>query len=111
MLAREKIEVINLTSFPSHDEFNHGKFAEDPKVVELIGSTLASGQTLTDSRRGIWREDHANDRRGRRIRWPCCRLVVSAPVAIIDPDTAEHYDDQIDQFTQSIHNIGPHEEH
>ncbi len=111
MLAREKIEVINLTSFPSHDEFNHGKFAEDPKVVELIGSTLASGQTLTDSRVGFGEKIMQTTAGAAASVGHAAGLVVSAPVAIIDPDTAEHYDDQVDQFTQSIRNIGPHEEH
>ena len=34
-------------------------------------------------------------------------LVVSAPVALVDPETRNHYGDQIDQFTQSVHQIGP----
>ena len=31
MLEQEHLSVINMTSFPSHDFFNHGKFAEDPR--------------------------------------------------------------------------------
>jgi esterase/lipase superfamily enzyme len=31
MLERENITVINLTNFPSHDEFNHGKFRKIQK--------------------------------------------------------------------------------
>ena len=53
MLERENITVINLTAFPSHDSFNHGKFAEDPKVVELIGRSLANGQALSTSQVGF----------------------------------------------------------
>jgi hypothetical protein len=34
-------------------------------------------------------------------------LVISAPIAIVDPETRDHYGDQIDQFTQSVHQIGP----
>jgi esterase/lipase superfamily enzyme len=43
MIEQEQLSVINMTHMPSHDFFNHGKFAEDPKVVELIAA---------DSRRG-----------------------------------------------------------
>src|SRR5208282_6691192 len=42
-----------MTNFPSHDFFNHAKFAEDPRVVELIGRRLAAGQVLTDRRVGL----------------------------------------------------------
>ena len=53
MLDREDITVINLTHLPSHNSFNHGKFAEDPKVVELIGRSLANGQALSQSQVGF----------------------------------------------------------
>src|SRR5271165_7276848 len=53
MLEQEHLSVINMTNFPSHDFFNHGKFAEDPRVVALIGRRLAAGQTLTDRRVGL----------------------------------------------------------
>ena len=44
MLEHEQISVVNMTHLPSHDFFNHGKFAEDPRVVELIGRSLARGR-------------------------------------------------------------------
>jgi esterase/lipase superfamily enzyme len=66
MLERENITVINLTKLPSHDEFNHGKFAEDPKVVELIGRSLASGQALTTRR--LRPENHADHGERRNLR-------------------------------------------
>ena len=53
MIEQEQLSVINMTRMPSHDFFNHGKFAEDPKVVELIGRRLAEGQVLTDRRVGL----------------------------------------------------------
>ena len=33
----------------SGDGLNHGKFAESPEIVQLIGQRLMTGQTLTDS--------------------------------------------------------------
>ena len=36
MIEQEQLSVINMTRFPSRDFFNHGKYAEDPRVVELI---------------------------------------------------------------------------
>jgi hypothetical protein len=34
-------------------------------------------------------------------------LVVSAPVAIIDPETREHFGDQVDQLADTVTKIGP----
>jgi esterase/lipase superfamily enzyme len=107
MLARENINVINLTAFPSHDEFNHGKFAEDPKVVELIGRSLASGQVLTDSHVGFGEKIMQTTASAASSVGHAAGLVISAPVAIIDPDTRDHFGDQVEQVGQSISQIGP----
>ncbi len=48
-LERAGITVIDLTKVKSGDRLNHGKFAESPEVVQLIGQRLVTGQTLTDS--------------------------------------------------------------
>jgi esterase/lipase superfamily enzyme len=52
-LAREGIDVINLSGVTSPDELNHGTFAQNPRVVELIGRSIESGQALTDSQVGV----------------------------------------------------------
>ncbi|MBD9373532.1 alpha/beta hydrolase [Rhizobium sp. ARZ01] len=43
------ITVVDLTKVKSEDSLNHGKFAESPEIVKLIGNRLVNGQTLTDS--------------------------------------------------------------
>ncbi|MER9401493.1 alpha/beta hydrolase [Mesorhizobium sp. M0615] len=47
------ITVIDLTNVKTDDRLNHSKFAESPEIVKLLGSQLASGQILTDSRVGL----------------------------------------------------------
>ncbi|MES0002326.1 alpha/beta hydrolase [Mesorhizobium sp. M0051] len=47
------ITVIDLTNVKTNDRLNHSKFAESPEIVKLLGTQLASGQTLTDSRVGL----------------------------------------------------------
>jgi len=111
MFDQEKITVLNLTSLPSHDDFNHGKFAQDPKVVELIGRSLASGQTLTDSRVGFGEKIMQTTASATTSVGHAAGLIVSAPVAIVDSETRDHYGDEIDQFSQSIHQIGPEQQH
>ncbi len=102
-LAREKIEVVNLTKLKSSDEFNHGKFAENPKAVEIIGRSLASGQTLTDSRVGLGERIMATTAGAATSIGHAAGLVVTAPLAVVDPLTREHYGDQVDAFSRSVH--------
>lgn len=47
------ITVVDLTKVKSTDRLNHGKFAESPEIVQLIGQRLVTGQTLTDSSIGV----------------------------------------------------------
>jgi esterase/lipase superfamily enzyme len=47
------ITVVDLTKVKSTDRLNHGKFAESPQIVQLIGQRLLTGQTLTDSDVGL----------------------------------------------------------
>jgi esterase/lipase superfamily enzyme len=48
-LEQAGITVIDLTKVKTEDRLHHGKFAESPEIVQLIGSRLIGGQTLTDS--------------------------------------------------------------
>jgi esterase/lipase superfamily enzyme len=49
-LERAGITAIDLTKVETEgDSLHHGKFAESPQIVQLIGQRLAKGQTLTDS--------------------------------------------------------------
>jgi esterase/lipase superfamily enzyme len=52
-LDRAGITAIDLTEVKSGDRLNHGKFAESPQIVQLIGQRLMTGQTLTDSKISI----------------------------------------------------------
>jgi esterase/lipase superfamily enzyme len=111
MLEQEQLSVIDMTHMPSHDEFNHGKFAEDPRVVELIGRSLAAGQTLTDSRVGFGEKIMQTTANAASSVGHAAGLVISAPIAIIDPETRDHFGDQIDQLTQSVQQIRPDQLH
>ncbi len=106
MFEKENISVLNLTHLPSHDQFNHGKFAEDPKVVELIGNSLASGQVLTDSRVGFGEKIMQSTASAATSVGHAAGLAVSAPVAIVDPETRDHLGDEVDLLSQSVHQIG-----
>ncbi len=106
MIEQEQLSVINMTRFPSHDFFNHGKFAEDPQVVELIGRRLATGQTLTDRRVGLGARIMQVTSGAAGSVGHAAGLAISAPVSVVDPETRDHFGDQIGQFNQSIRRVG-----
>jgi esterase/lipase superfamily enzyme len=111
MLEQEQISVVNMTRLPSHDFFNHGKFAEDPRVVELIGRSLATGQVLTDQRVGVGARIVQATAGAAGSVGNAAGLVISAPVAIVDPETRGQFGDQIDLFSQSVRQIGSFQAH
>jgi esterase/lipase superfamily enzyme len=51
-LERAGITVIDLTKLKTEDSMHHGKFAESPEIVQLIGQRLVKGQTLTGTEVG-----------------------------------------------------------
>ncbi|WP_425964949.1 alpha/beta hydrolase [Rhizobium nepotum] len=48
-LEKAGITAIDITKVKTGDSLHHGKFAESPEIVQLIGQRLMTGQTLTDS--------------------------------------------------------------
>jgi esterase/lipase superfamily enzyme len=106
MIQQEHLSVINMTNLPSHGPFGHGKFAEDPRVVELIGRSLANGQVLTDSRVGLGARIMLGTAGAASSIGHAAGLAISAPIAIVDPETRDSFGDQIGQFGQSVRQIG-----
>lgn len=49
-LEKAGITAIDLTKIKTDDGLRHGKFAESPEIVQLIGRRLMTGQPLTDSK-------------------------------------------------------------
>jgi esterase/lipase superfamily enzyme len=90
-LARERIEVVNLAGVQSPDKLGHGTYAENPKVVELIGRSIAGGQTLGDARVGLGERLTLAVSGAAATVGQAAGLAVSAPLAIVDPETAKHY--------------------
>jgi esterase/lipase superfamily enzyme len=111
MLEKDQLSVINMTRMPSHDFFNHGKYAEDSRVVELIGRRLAEGQVLTDRRVGLGARIMQVNSGAAGTVGHAAGLAISAPVSIVDPETRDHFGDQVDKFKDSVRRIGsePHE--
>lgn len=107
MFAKENIKVFDLTKEKSADSLNHGKFANSPEVVQIIGGQLASGQTLTDSRAGLGDKIGSVATGAAGVVGRAASIAVSAPVAIIDARTREGLSDQLDELGGQVkHTLG-----
>lgn len=96
------ITVIDLTQLKAGDSLNHGKFASSPEVVQLIGQRLVTGQTITDSDIGLGERLGAVALGTAQGVGTAASLVVSAPIAIFDPNTRRTYNEQIDRFGRTV---------
>ena len=101
LFEQERILAVDLTDVKSRDSLNHGKFAESPDVVRLIGGRLADGQQLNDMKVGL------GDRLGQvavgavSTVGQAAGLAISAPVAIIDPQTRDNLSDRLSDLKAS----------
>lgn len=90
-LEDNDIAVIDLTKIKSGDSMNHGKFAESPQIVQLIGKRISEGQTLTDSRVGLGDQILVATTGAATAAGNVAGLVLAAPVAVVDRDTRDNY--------------------
>jgi esterase/lipase superfamily enzyme len=98
------IVVLDLTKLQGGDRLNHGKFAESPEVVKLIGNRLIAGQTVTDSDVGIGERLGAVALGTAQTVGGAASVAVSAPIAIFDPTTRRNYNEQVGRLGQAIGN-------
>jgi alpha/beta hydrolase family protein DUF900 len=93
ILEQARVNVIDLTSIQSDDPTNHGKFAQS-EVVTAIGRRLSEGQTLTDAKATLGERIGGVAQSAAGTLGEAATLAVSAPVALIDPNTRETLEDQ-----------------
>jgi esterase/lipase superfamily enzyme len=95
-LAENKIAVIDLTQIKTEDSLHHGKFAESPEIVRLIGARISDGQTLTDNRVGLGDKLIAATTGAAATVGSAAGLVIAAPIAAVDQDTRENFGNHVD---------------
>ena len=101
-LADSQIAVIDLTKVKAGDRLNHGKFAESPDVVRLIGARISNGQTLTDSKVGLGDKILAATTDTAAAAGGAAGLILATPVAVVDADTRDNYASEIKAITGPI---------
>lgn len=90
-LAANQITVIDLTKINAGDQLHHSKFAESPEIVQLIGSRLSTGQTLSDSRVGIGDTIVTATAGAAHSVGTATGLVLAAPAAIVDQNSRKNF--------------------
>lgn len=100
-LANNNITVIDLTKVKSGDPLHHGKFAESPQIVQLIGARMAGGQTLTDNRIGLGDTIIHATTGVAAAAGSAAGLVIAAPVAAVDQNSRENLGNHIGALTGS----------
>src|SRR5215213_2841419 len=101
-LERADITVLDLTKLKAGDALNHGKFAESPEVVQLIGKRLAEGQTVTDSRVGLGDRIIQVTAGAATAVGTAAGLAVSAPLAVVDPRTRQSLGGHVENLGRSV---------
>jgi esterase/lipase superfamily enzyme len=101
-LARERIQAIDLTDVKSPDALGHGKFAENPEVVRMIGARLAGGQNLNDARQGLGETIGGVFAGAATSVGNVATIAVSAPLAVVDPLSRESLGDRVDALSDSV---------
>lgn len=101
-LEKLGITVIDLTKMKSGDSLNHGKFAESPEVVRLIGTRLAAGQTVTDSDVGLGEALGSVAIGAANTVGQAASVAVSTPIAVFDADTRRNYGGQLQRVTGTV---------
>jgi esterase/lipase superfamily enzyme len=93
ILENARVNVIDLSKMTSDDWMNHGKFATS-EVVRTIGQRLAGGQTLTDAKPTLGERIGGIAHGATDTLAKAATLAISAPAAIVDPNTRETLQDQ-----------------
>ena len=106
-LARDHLTVIDLTKVESSDRLGHGKFAQSPEVVQMIGQRLASGQTLTDGSSGLADKLSGVAMGAAGMVGSTAGLIVSAPLAIVDRGSRNSLSDRLDEIKSDAGDLVP----
>jgi esterase/lipase superfamily enzyme len=93
ILEQAHIHVVDLTKLGSDDSMNHSKFTES-EVVKAIGQRLAAGQALSPGRASLGEQVGVVALGVTNTVGKAATLAVSAPLAVVDPQTRDTLEDQ-----------------
>lgn len=101
-LENAGITVLDLSALQVGDRLNHSKFAESPEVVKLLGQRLIDGQAVTDQDIGLGTELGGAALTLTDTVGSAAGMAITAPIAIIDPNSRDAFTAQSRRFGQGI---------
>ncbi|MGH6813078.1 MAG: alpha/beta hydrolase, partial [Methylocella sp.] len=101
-LTNSGIAVIDLTGLQSADPLNHAKFANNPEVVQLIGERLIAGQSISGSDVSLGERISEFATGVGETVGGAAGVALSAPIAVLDPNTRRTYDQQVGQLGRAV---------
>ena len=104
-LEQASVTVLDLTKLKAGDVSHHGKFAESPEIVQLIGKRLTGGQAMTDSRVPLGHHIIQATAGAATAVGTAVGLAVSVPVAVIDPHTRDTLGHHVDGLARSVSDV------
>ena len=104
-LEQASVRVLDLTKLKAGDLSHHGKFAESPEIVQLIGKRLTGGQAMTDSRVPLGHHIIQATAGAATAVGTAVGLAVSMPVAVIDPHTRDTLGHHVDGLARSVSGV------
>src|SRR4051812_11957243 len=104
-LEQASVTVLDLTKLKAGDLSHHGKFAESPEIVQLIGKRLTDGQAITDSRVPLGHHIIQATAGAATAVGTAVGLAVSMPVAVIDPHTRDTLGHHVDGLARSVSGV------
>lgn len=104
VLEKNGILVVDLTKERSEDSMNHAKFASSPEVVRLIGGRLAQGDSITQVDMSLGERIGQVTTGAAASVGSAAGLVLTAPLAIVDPKTRETLKDRAEEMGNTAKN-------
>src|SRR3954469_6622667 len=101
-LEQASVTILDLTKLKAGDLSHHGKFAESPEIVQLLGKRLSDGQAVTDSRVPLGHHIIQATAGAATAVGTAVGLAVSLPVAVIDPHTRDTLGHHVDGLARSV---------
>jgi len=101
-LTNSGIVVIDLTGLQSSNPLNHGKFADNHEVVQLIGQRLIAGQTISGSDVSLGERISEFATGVGETVGGAAGVALSGPIAVLDPNTRRTYDGQVGQLGRAV---------
>jgi esterase/lipase superfamily enzyme len=100
-IAEKGVEVVDLSGAGGGDPLRHSKFAQNPNVVRFLGEELINGATR-DPRAGLGERIGGVPMGVAHGVGDAAGLVLSAPIAIVDPQFRRAYSNRAQQLWQGV---------